>query len=196
MDERTVMTADEMRQAVARLGRDVGERYGAHDGLALVGIQRRGAILAARIAANIDRSGASAVDVGTLDISLYRDDLSELAAYPIVGHTDLAFGMAGRTIVVVDDVLFTGRTIRAAIAAILDHGRPQAIRLAVLVDRGHRELPIRPDLVGRNLPTARDERVDVHVVEVDGSDDVTVGRQSGPPRTGSAAVGAAGPDPG
>ena len=110
--------------------------------------------------------------IGTLDISLYRDDLSELANYPIVRPTELPFDITDRTVVLIDDVLFTGRTIRAALDALTDFGRPRAVRLAVLVDRGHRELPIRADHVGRNIPTARAERVNVHVQELDGIDEV------------------------
>jgi pyrimidine operon attenuation protein/uracil phosphoribosyltransferase len=172
----TVMTADELRAAVDRLARAIVIRHGGTDGLVLIGIQRRGAVLARRIASVIRSHELADVPVGTIDISLYRDDLSELAVYPIVRPTDLAVDINGRTIVLVDDVLFTGRTIRAALGALIDHGRPREIRLAVLIDRGHREVPIRADHVGRNLPTARDERVNVHVVEIDGSDGVRLGR--------------------
>ncbi|CAN5525359.1 bifunctional pyr operon transcriptional regulator/uracil phosphoribosyltransferase PyrR [soil metagenome] len=170
VDERTVMTADDVRRAIHRLAGDIVERHGGRDGLVLIGIQRRGAILAHRLAAAIEAGeGAAAGDrsrrpVGTLDISLYRDDLTELATYPIVRPTELPFDISGRTVILVDDVLFTGRTVRAALDALTDHGRPRLVRLAVLVDRGHRELPIRADHVGRNLPTSRDERVNVHVV--------------------------------
>jgi pyrimidine operon attenuation protein/uracil phosphoribosyltransferase len=132
----------------------------------------------------IEESDRVRVPVGALDISLYRDDLSEIANYPIVRRTELPFDITERTVVLVDDVLFTGRTIRAAMDALTDFGRPRAIRLAVLVDRGHRELPIRADHVGRNLPTARTERVNVHVMEVDGADEVELGA----PPTVSAAV--------
>ncbi len=172
----TVMTADELRAAVDRLARAIVVRHGGTDGLVLIGIQRRGAVLARRIANVIQSHALADVPVGTIDISLYRDDLSELAVYPIVRPTDLAVDINGRTIVLVDDVLFTGRTIRAALGALIDHGRPREIRLAVLIDRGHREVPIRADHVGRNLPTALDERVNVHVVEIDGSDGVRLGR--------------------
>lgn len=198
MDDRVVMTAAEMRLAIERLARDVGARH-APDRPALVGIQRRGAVLAGRIAATLDRLdgwGLQPTLVGTLDISLYRDDLSELATYPIVGRTAIPFDLTSRTVVLVDDVLFTGRTVRAALTAILDHGRPRAIHLAVLVDRGHRELPIRPDLVGRNLPTAREERVNVHVEEIDGTDEVTLGRPIEPPGTDLTSAGGEAPGTG
>lgn len=175
MDERTVITADEMRRAVTRLASEIVERHGM-DGVALIGIQRRGAVLAHRLSDAIAAQVGQAPPVGTLDISLYRDDLSEIAHYPVVRPTELPFDVTGRIVVLVDDVLFTGRTIRAALDALTDFGRPRAIRLAVLVDRGHRELPIKPDHVGRNLPTDRAERVNVHVVEVDAIDGVTLGR--------------------
>lgn len=181
MDEREVMTAEDMRRAVVRLAHEIVERHGGTDDLAIIGIQRRGAILAHRLADAIADHEGTRVPVGTLDISLYRDDLTELATYPIVRPTDLPFDITGQTLVLVDDVLFTGRTVRAALDALVDHGRPRAVRLAVLADRGHRELPIRADYVGRNLPTSRDERVNVHVVEIDGADRVTLGRPFEPP---------------
>lgn len=175
MDERTVMTADEMRRAVVRLANEIVERHGT-DGVALIGIQRRGAVLAHRLAQAIAAEVGHGPPVGALDISLYRDDLSEISHYPVVRPTELPFDISGRIVLLVDDVLFSGRTIRAALDALTDFGRPRAVRLAVLVDRGHRELPIKPDHVGRNLPTDRSERVNVHVVEVDGVDGVTLGR--------------------
>jgi pyrimidine operon attenuation protein/uracil phosphoribosyltransferase len=178
------MDSDEIRRAVVRLGHEIVERHGGTDGLVLIGIQRRGVVLARRLADAIAGSESVRVPVGALDISLYRDDLSEVANYPIVRPTELPFDVTGRTVVLVDDVLFTGRTVRAAMDALTDFGRPRAIRLAVLVDRGHRELPIRADHVGRNLPTARTERVNVHVTEVDGIEDVELG----PPPTTPAAV--------
>jgi pyrimidine operon attenuation protein/uracil phosphoribosyltransferase len=178
------MDSDEIHRAVIRLGHEIVERHGGTDGLVLIGIQRRGVVLARRLADAIAESESVRVPVGALDISLYRDDLSEVATYPIVRPTELPFDVTGRTVVLVDDVLFTGRTVRAAMDALTDFGRPRAIRLAVLVDRGHRELPIRADHVGRNLPTARTERVNVHVTEVDGIEDVELG----PPPMRPAAV--------
>ena len=129
--------------------------------------------LAHRLAAKIVKIDGSDLPVGTLDITLYRDDLS-LRGAPVVRGTDIPFSIKGKAVILVDDVLFTGRTIRAALDAIIDLGRPQSVQLAILIDRGHRELPIRPDYVGKNLPTARDERVNVHVTEVDGVDEVTI----------------------
>jgi pyrimidine operon attenuation protein/uracil phosphoribosyltransferase len=184
MTGRSMMDADQIRRAITRLGHEIVERQGGTAGLVLIGIQRRGVVLAHRLADAIVDSEEVRVPVGALDISLYRDDLSELATYPIVRSTELPFDVTDQTVVLVDDVLFTGRTVRAAMDALIDFGRPRAIRLAVLVDRGHRELPIRADHVGRNLPTARTERVNVHVQELDGVDDVELGA----PLTTSAGV--------
>ena len=192
MTARSMMDADQIRRAITRLGHEIVERHGGTDGLALVGIQRRGVVIAHRLAQAIAESAHVSLPVGALDISLYRDDLSELAQYPIVRQTELPFDISDRTVVLIDDVLFTGRTARAAMDALIDFGRPRAIRLAVLVDRGHRELPIRADHVGRNLPTARTERVNVHVFEVDGIDDVELGA----PATASAGGEGAVPAPG
>ena len=172
MTARTMMDADQIRRAITRLGHEVIERQGGTDGLVLIGIQRRGVVLAQRLADVIAASERVRLLVGSLDISLYRDDLSELAWYPIVRPTELPFDINDQTVVLIDDVLFTGRTVRAAMDALIDFGRPRTIRLLVLVDRGHRELPIRADHVGRNIPTARGERVNVHVQELDGIDEV------------------------
>jgi pyrimidine operon attenuation protein / uracil phosphoribosyltransferase len=169
---RTMMDPDQIRRAITRLGHEVIERQGGTDGLVLIGIQRRGVVLAQRLADVIAASERVRLPVGALDISLYRDDLSELANYPIVRPTELPFDINDQTVVLIDDVLFTGRTVRAAMDALIDFGRPRVIRLLVLVDRGHRELPIRADHVGRNIPTARAERVNVHVQELDGIDEV------------------------
>ena len=172
MAARSMMDSDQIRRAIARLGHEIVERQGGTDGLVLIGIQRRGVVLAHRIADAIAAAEEVRLPVGALDISLYRDDLSELANYPIVRPTELPFDITDQTVVLVDDVLFTGRTVRAALDALVDFGRPRAVRLVVLVDRGHRELPIRADHVGRNIPTARAERVNVHVQELDGVDGV------------------------
>ncbi len=180
MSARSVMDAAQIHRAVVRLGHEIVERHGGTDGLVLIGIQRRGVVLAMRMADAIEESDGVRLPVGALDIALYRDDLSEVATYPIVRPTELPFDINERTVVLVDDVLFTGRTIRAAMDALTDFGRPRAIRLAVLVDRGHRELPIRADHVGRNLPTARAERVNVHVTEIDGVDEVELGAPTRP----------------
>ena len=174
MSGRQIMTADEIRRATIRISHEIVEKQAGTAGLALVGIQRRGVPLAHRIAASILENEGVEVPVGALDITFYRDDLSMVAQQPVVKGTALPSGIDGRTIVLVDDVLYTGRTIRAAMDALVDFGRPQAIRLAVLVDRGHRELPIRADYVGRNIPTSRQQSVQVRLVEIDGRDEVEV----------------------
>jgi Pyrimidine operon attenuation protein/uracil phosphoribosyltransferase len=176
MSGRQIMTADEIRRATTRLSHEIVEKQAGTSGLMLVGIQRRGVPLARRIAASIAENEGVDVPVGALDITFYRDDLSLVAEQPIVKGTELPSGIDGRTIVLVDDVLYTGRTIRAAMDALVDFGRPQAIRLAVLVDRGHRELPIRADHVGKNVPTSREEVVRVHLEEIDGMDSVEIER--------------------
>ena len=176
MSGRQIMTADEIRRATVRLSHEIVEKQAGTDGLLLIGIQRRGVPLAARIAAAIAENEGTEVPVGALDITFYRDDLSMIAQQPIVKGTELPSGIDGRTIVLVDDVLYTGRTIRAAMDALIDFGRPQAIRLAVLVDRGHRELPIRADHVGKNVPTSREELVRVQLEETDGEDAVEIER--------------------
>jgi pyrimidine operon attenuation protein/uracil phosphoribosyltransferase len=176
MTGRQIMTADEIRRATVRISHEIVEKQAGTAGLALVGIQRRGVPLARRIAAAIEEHESIALPVGALDITFYRDDLSLVAQQPIVKGTDLPFDLNGATVVLVDDVLYTGRTIRAALDALVDFGRPQAIRLAVLIDRGHRELPIRADHVGKNVPTSREELVKVHLVETDGEDGVDIER--------------------
>jgi pyrimidine operon attenuation protein/uracil phosphoribosyltransferase len=177
MDARQIMTADEIRRAIVRISHEIVERQAGTEGLVLVGIQRRGVPLAERIAAAIAEHEDVAVPVGALDITFYRDDLSLIAQQPIVKGTAIPVDLNAKTVVLVDDVLFTGRTIRAAMDALVDFGRPQAIRLAVLVDRGHRELPIRADHVGKNVPTSRDELVKVHLAETDGEDAVRIERR-------------------
>ena len=176
MSGRRIMTADEIRRATIRLSHEIVEKQAGTDGLLLIGIQRRGVPLAQRIAAAILENEGAQVPVGALDITFYRDDLSLVAQQPVVKGTELPSGIDGRTVVLVDDVLYTGRTIRAAMDALVDFGRPQAIRLAVLVDRGHRELPIRADHVGKNVPTSREELVRVHLEETDGEDGVEIER--------------------
>lgn len=176
MSGRQIMTADEIRRAVVRISHEIVEKHAGTEGLALVGIQRRGVPLARRIAAAIGEHERVELPVGALDITFYRDDLSLVAEQPVVKGTDIPFDVGDRTIVLVDDVLFTGRTIRAAMDALVDFGRPQAIRLAVLIDRGHRELPIRADHVGKNLPTSQDELVHVRLEETDGADEVIIHR--------------------
>ncbi len=176
MTGRQIMTADEIRRATIRLSHEIVEKQAGTDGLVLIGIQRRGVPLARRIAESILEHEGVEVPVGALDITFYRDDLSMVAQQPVVKGTELPTAIDGKTIVLVDDVLYTGRTIRAAMDALVDFGRPQAIRLAVLVDRGHRELPIRADHVGKNVPTSREELVRVHLAEIDAEDGVDIER--------------------
>ena len=176
MTGRQIMTADEIRRATVRISHEIVEKQAGTAGLALVGIQRRGVPLAHRIADAIAEHEGVVLPVGALDITFYRDDLSLVAQQPLVKGTDLPFDLNGATVVLVDDVLYTGRTIRAAMDALVDFGRPQAIRLAVLIDRGHRELPIRADHVGKNVPTSREEIVRVHLTETDGEDGVDIER--------------------
>jgi pyrimidine operon attenuation protein/uracil phosphoribosyltransferase len=170
-----VMEAEDMRRALTRIAHEIVERNHGAAGLALVGILTRGAPLAERLASLLRQIEAVEVPVGRLDIGLYRDDFaSSPTGRPPLAPTDIPFDVNNKTIILVDEVLFTGRTVRAAISALLDLGRPAAIQLAVLVDRGHRELPIRPDYVGKNLPTARQEHVEVRLIEVDGEDRVLI----------------------
>ena len=175
MQEKVVLDHDDVRRTLVRIAHEIVEQ-GAGDELAIVGIHRRGAILAARVHRLVSDLLEREAPLGDLDISFYRDDLATRPAegHPVVHASHLDFPVDGRTVVIVDDVLFTGRTVRAAIEALFDYGRPAKVRLAVLADRGHRELPIRPDFVGKNLPTSRAERVNVHVEEIDGADEVTI----------------------
>src|SRR5450756_1586761 len=183
MTDRQIMTGDEIRRAIVRISHEIVEKQVGTQGLALVGIQRRGVPLAQRVADAIEEHEGVRLPVGALDTTFYRDDLSLVAQQPIVKGTAIGFDLNGRTVVLVDDVLYTGRTIRAAMDALIDFGRPQAIRLAVLVDRGHRELPIRADHVGKNVPTSREEIVKVLLQDVDGEDAVEIDRM---PAAGSA----------
>ncbi len=175
---RTVMDAATIRRSIERIAHEVLEHNKGTKDVLLIGIRSRGAPIAERIAAAIERIENQTVPVGYLDISFYRDDLQGSLAQPIVQRTEILFDISGKVVVLVDDVLYTGRTIRAALDALIDLGRPRAIQLAVLVDRGHRELPIRADYVGKNLPTAQSEQVIVTLREFDGADAVTVGRLS------------------
>ncbi len=169
-----VLDDDDMRRTLVRIAHEIIEKN--PDGaIALVGIHRRGALLAQRLHALTSELLDTPVPLGFVDISFYRDDLTIRPSAPIVHATQLDFPVDGRTIVIVDDVLYTGRTVRAAVDEVFDYGRPARVQLAVLVDRGHRELPIRPDYVGKNLPTSTEQRVNVHVKELDGRDEVTLG---------------------
>jgi pyrimidine operon attenuation protein / uracil phosphoribosyltransferase len=172
---RQVMDALAIQRALTRIAHEILERNKGTDELALVGIRSRGVYLAERIRKNVQEiEGGAALPFGVVDITLYRDDLDRGVQNPVVKGTDIPFGVDGRRILLVDDVLFTGRTVRAAMDALVDFGRPQSIQLAVLVDRGHRELPIRADYVGKNLPTSRREQVQVRLAEADGADEVII----------------------
>ena len=173
-DTTVVLDRDDIRRTLVRIAHEIVEKN-PDGGVALVGIHRRGAILAQRLHALTSELLDDAVPLGFVDISFYRDDLTLRQSTPVVHATTLDFGLDGRTIVIVDDVLYTGRTVRAAIDVIFDYGRPARVQLAALVDRGHRELPIRPDYVGKNIPTSQEERVNVRVEEIDGVDEVTIG---------------------
>jgi len=171
------MDAGRMARTLSRIAHEILERHPDPRSVALVGVRSRGVPLARRLARLLREAAGVEPAVGALDISLYRDDFTSLAAQPITKGTDILFSIDGRTVVLVDDVLYTGRTVRAAIDQLIDFGRPSRIELAVLVDRGHRELPIRADYVGRTLATARDEAVQVRVREEDGADEVLLHRK-------------------
>jgi len=172
MPVKVVMTAEDMRRSLARMAHEIVERNHSLEKLVLVGMRTRGVPLANRLAANIAAFENIHVPVGALDFSLYRDDLA--ARLPQIKPTDIPEGITGRAVVLVDDVFYTGRSARAAMDALVDLGRPEVIQLAVLIDRGHRELPIRADYVGKNIPTALDEDVRVKLIETDGQDEVAL----------------------
>jgi pyrimidine operon attenuation protein/uracil phosphoribosyltransferase len=175
VSEKVVLERDDLRRTLRRIAHEITENPGS-GGLALVGIHTRGAVLARRLRAMLSELTGAEVPLGDIDISFYRDDVGgrSPSQAPVVHASHLDFDLAGRTVVLVDDVLFTGRTVRAAIEALFDYGRPARVQLAVLCDRGHRELPIRPDYVGKNLPTSRVERVNVRLEETDELDEVTI----------------------
>lgn len=170
----TIMDAGQIDRALSRIAHEIVERHGGSAGLALVGIRTRGVPLAERIAAKIADFEEAEVPTGSVDITLYRDDLSQIAPNPVVQATDLPFELENLTLILVDDVLFTGRTVRAALDALMDYGRPRSIQLAVLIDRGHRELPIRADYVGKNVPTSTREVIKVSCAPTDGKDQVDI----------------------
>jgi pyrimidine operon attenuation protein / uracil phosphoribosyltransferase len=174
-----ILAADDVGRALRRIAHEVLEHNRGADGLVLMGIRTRGIPLARRLAAALSEIEQASVPVGELDVTLYRDDYARTGPLPL-GRTRFPGDIDGTVVVLVDDVLYTGRTIRAAMDAVMDQGRPAAIQLAVLVDRGHRELPIRADYVGKNLPTAADEEVQVHVRETDGVDEVLLVRREVP----------------
>lgn len=171
-----VLTADEIARALRRVAHEIVERNRGVEGLIVVGIHTRGVPLAARLAGLLAEIEGAEVPAGRLDVALYRDDYARVGPRAL-GHTDLPGELAEATVVLVDDVLYTGRTIRAALDALTDYGRPRSVQLAALVDRGHRELPIRADYVGKNLPTAPEASVQVRVAELDGADEVVLDEQ-------------------
>ena len=174
MKKATILTKEEISRAITRISHEILEKNKGAEDLAIVGIRTRGYVLAERIAQTISRIDATELPVGGLDITLYRDDLSVVAEQPIIHKTEIDFDIEGKNIILVDDVLYTGRTIRCALDALIDFGRPKSIQLAVLIDRGHRELPIRADYVGKNLPTSQKELVQLKLEEVDGEDTVFI----------------------
>ncbi len=169
-----IMDEASIRRALIRIAHEINEANKGVEGVALVGIRRRGGPLANQLASQIESIEGIKPPVGVLDITLYRDDLTTLGPAPIVHRTEVDFDVTGKVIVLVDDVIFTGRTARAALDALMDLGRPRRIQLAVLIDRGHRELPIKPDFVGKNVPTSRQEIVSVLVKEIDGENKVVI----------------------
>jgi pyrimidine operon attenuation protein/uracil phosphoribosyltransferase len=176
VNEKVVLERDDVRRALQRIAHEIAEKNSDPEGLAIVGIHTRGALLARRLHTLLGELTAAELPIGDVDISFYRDDVGAKApgSQPVVHASHIDFDLTGRTVVLVDDVLFTGRTVRAAIEAVFDYGRPRRVQLAVLCDRGHRELPFRPDYVGKNLPTAREERVNVRLEESDEVDEVTI----------------------
>ena len=176
MSEKVVLEHDDLRRTLRRIAHEIAEKNPEPAGLAVVGIHTRGAILARRLHVFLAELTGAELPIGDIDISFYRDDLGahSPASQPVVHASHIDFDLSERTVVLVDDVLFTGRTVWAAIDALFDYGRPRRVQLAVLCDRGHRELPIRPDYVGKNLPTSREERVNVRLEEIDEVDRVTI----------------------
>ena len=176
MTKKIVMTPADISRSLARIAHEIVERNRTTEHLVLVGMHTRGVPLARRLAVNMENFEGLKIPVGALDISLYRDDLSSLNPQPTVQRTDIPVDIDDKSVVLVDDVLYTGRSTRAAMDALIDLGRPQSIQLAVLIDRGHRELPIRADYVGRNIPSSRHEEIQVQLVETDGIDEVVIAK--------------------
>ena len=174
MQKTEIMDESAISRAIIRISYEIIEKNKGVENLVLIGIQRRGVPLAKRIAERIKEVENREILVGILDITLYRDDLSLLNEHPVINGTEISFDIAKKKVVLVDDVIYTGRTVRAAIDAIMDINRPQMIQLAVLIDRGHRELPIRADYIGKNVPTSRNEIIHVNVMEIDGLNSVTI----------------------
>jgi pyrimidine operon attenuation protein/uracil phosphoribosyltransferase len=183
LSESVVLERDDLRRTLRRIAHEIAEKNPDPGGLAVVGIHTRGAVLAVRLHSILSEliGPEAEIPLGDIDISFYRDDIARRGpdAQPVVHASHLDFDLAGLTVVLVDDVLFTGRTVRAAVEALFDYGRPERVQLAVLCDRGHRELPFRPDYVGKNLPTARGQRVNVRLEEIDDADKVTISGEIG-----------------
>jgi len=169
-----ILDKDTLARSLMRIAHEILEKNKGTADLCLIGIRNRGAYLAKRLSECIEKIDKVAIPVGILDITLYRDDLTLIASQPVVHKTEIDFDINDKNVVLVDDVLYTGRTVRAALDALIDFGRPKSIQLAVLVDRGHRELPIRADYAGKNIPTARNETVEVRLEDVDGKDEVVI----------------------
>jgi len=169
-----ILDKDTLTRSLVRIAHEILEKNKGTKDLCLIGIRNRGAYLAKRLADGIEKIDRTSIPVGILDITLYRDDLTLIAAGPVVHKTEIGFDITDKNVVLVDDVLYTGRTVRAALDALIDFGRPKSIQLAVLVDRGHRELPIRADYVGKNIPTSNNETVEVRLEEADGKDEVVI----------------------
>jgi len=174
VEKAKVLDKEGVSRAITRIAHEIIEKNKGTDELCLVGIRNRGVYLAARLAECINKIEGKKIPVGALDITLYRDDLALASGQPLVRKTEIDFDINNKNLVLVDDVLYTGRTIRAALDALIDFGRPKTIQLAVLVDRGHRELPVRADFVGKNIPTSNKEAVEVHLVETDREDEVVI----------------------
>jgi len=183
MSEKVILTEEDIRRTLTRIAHEIVEHNYKCDGIIFVGLHTRGAPLAQRIADNIEQFEKVHIPVGALEIGPYRDDVSPRQSLPALRPTIIPTDISGKCVVLVDDVIYTGRSIRAAMDAIIDFGRPRSIQLAVLVDRGHRELPIRADYVGKNVPTSRDEKVEVRLFETDGRDEVTIIKPVREPQT-------------
>ncbi len=179
MPKKVLMTAEDIRRILARIAHEIIEKNRGARYLVLVGMRTRGVPLAKRLAVLIRNLEGIEVPVGALDISLYRDDFSSLESKPVVQRTDIPTDITDKQVILIDDVLYTGRSIRAAMDALVDLGRPKSIQLAVVIDRGHRELPIRADYVGKNVPSSRSEEIQVCVEEIDGNDKVTISTKLG-----------------
>jgi pyrimidine operon attenuation protein/uracil phosphoribosyltransferase len=174
MSGKIIMAQEDIRRTLARIAHEIIERNHSRGDLVFIGVHTRGVPLARRLSRNLEKFERLEIPVGSLDISGYRDDTPSTDGGRLVQHTNIPVGIAGRTVILVDDVLYTGRTIRAAMDALIDLGRPKSIQLAVLIDRGHREMPIRPDYVGRNIPSSRYEEITVHLSETDSCDEVSI----------------------